>query len=231
MLLAVFIVTGLMGMTQEKIQILVLTLPAVLVAITFHEFAHAYVATKLGDDTPRMQNRVNLNPLSHIDPIGFVLLLFAGFGWGKPVRIEPRNFDRKYSQTGGEAIVAAAGPIMNFILAILFSIIYAAIYKFAGAFILTKYGAVIMIMLQCMIVTNIGLGIFNLIPLPPLDGSKVLVNFLPYNARRWFLEKETVFHIIFLVIWITGLTSYIVSPALEFLSSGMIKIAFAIFGL
>lgn len=85
-----------------------------------------------------MQNRVNLNPLSHIDPIGFALLLFAGFGWGKPVKINPKNFDRKYSITGGEAIVAVAGPIMNFLLAIIFSLIYVALYKFANEFIMTE---------------------------------------------------------------------------------------------
>lgn len=82
-----------------------------------------------------------------------------------------------------------------------------------------------------MIITNLGLGIFNLIPLPPLDGSKVLVNFLPYNARRWFLEKETVFYIIFLVIWITGLAGYIVSPILNVVYKGLTSITMAMFGL
>ena len=138
LLLAVFIITGLMGMTRESMLSLLLTLPAVLIAITFHEFAHAFAATKLGDDTPRMQGRLNLNPLSHIDPIGFVLLLFAGFGWGKPVQINPRNFDRRYSMEAGEAIVSFAGPLMNFILAIIFALIYAAVYKFAPLFIITE---------------------------------------------------------------------------------------------
>lgn len=82
-----------------------------------------------------------------------------------------------------------------------------------------------------MVITNIGLGIFNLIPLPPLDGSKVLVNFLPYNARRWFVEKETIFHILFLIIWITGLAGYIISPALDFMYKGITSITLAIFGL
>lgn len=86
-------------------------------------------------------------------------------------------------------------------------------------------------MLSYMIITNLGLGIFNLIPLPPLDGSKVLVNFLPYNARRWFLEKETVFYIIFLVIWITGLAGYIVSPILNVVYKGLTSITMAMFGL
>lgn len=86
-------------------------------------------------------------------------------------------------------------------------------------------------MLSYAVITNLGLGIFNLIPLPPLDGSKVLINFLPYNGRRWFLERETIFHIIFLIIWITGLTGYIVTPVLNFMYKGLTSIILTIFGL
>ena len=108
----------------RNIESIILALPGVIVAMTFHEFAHAYVATKLGDDTPRLQGRLNLNPMSHIDPIGLISLALLGFGWGKPVQINPRNFDGKYSLSKAEAMVAAAGPIMNFILALVFIIIY-----------------------------------------------------------------------------------------------------------
>lgn len=137
-LLIVIVLMNLMSMSQLEWLALLLTLPGVLIAITFHEYAHAWAATKLGDDTPESQGRLNLNPLSHIDPVGFILLLFAGFGWGKPVQINPRNFDRKYSLTAGEAIVAAAGPIMNFILAIVFTFVYCAIYKFAYSFVASE---------------------------------------------------------------------------------------------
>ena len=102
---------------------LILTIPAVLIAITFHEFAHAFAADKLGDDTPRRQGRLTLNPLAHLDPIGSILLLFAGFGWGKPVEIDSRNFTRKISQSAGDAIVSIAGPLMNIILAFVFTLI------------------------------------------------------------------------------------------------------------
>ncbi len=231
LLLIVLVLMSLMSMTQLEWIALLLTLPGVLIAITFHEFAHAFAATKLGDDTPGMQGRLNLNPLTHIDPIGFALLLFAGFGWGKPVQINPRNFNRKYSQTAGEAIVAAAGPIMNFILAILFSLIYCAIFKFANSFVLTEVGYFITAAVQYAIIVNLGLGIFNLIPLPPLDGSKILVNFLSYNGKQWIYEHEQIFYIIFLVLWITGLAGYVISPVLNFLYSGLIHIAMAIFGL
>ncbi len=231
LILIVLILMNLMSMSQLEWLVLLLTLPGVLIAITFHEFAHAYAATKLGDDTPSMQGRLNLNPLSHIDPIGFALLLFARFGWGKPVAINPRNFDRKYSQTAGEAIVAAAGPIMNFIIAIVLSLVYCAIFKFANSFVLTQVGYIVVTVIQYTIIVNLGLGVFNLIPLPPLDGSKILVNFLSYNGKQWIYEHEQIFYIIFLVLWITGLAGYIISPVLNFLYGGLIHIGMAIFGL
>ena len=147
-----------------------LTLPGVIIAITFHEFAHAYAADKLGDYTPRSQGRLNLNPLSHVDPVGFILLLLAGFGWGKPVQINPRNFDNKVSLRAGEAIVSFAGPLMNFLLAIVFMIFTVALQYFAPN---TTIFNVLYDVCSYTCVINIGLGIFNLIPLPPLDGSKI----------------------------------------------------------
>ena len=95
--LVIILVLWLISAGTAGILDLVLTMPAVLIALTFHEFAHAYIAYKLGDDTPKYQGRINLNPLSHIDPVGFVFLIVAGFGWGKPVQIDPRNFNGKYS--------------------------------------------------------------------------------------------------------------------------------------
>ena len=109
---------------------LLLSAPGVLIAITFHEFAHGYAAYKLGDNTAKNEGRLSLNPLDHLDPIGTLMLLVAGFGWGKPVHVNPRNYTRKMSMEKGEAIVSLAGPLMNFILAIIFTFIYYAIYKF-----------------------------------------------------------------------------------------------------
>ena len=103
---------------------LLASIPGVLIAITFHEFAHGFVAYKLGDNTAKNEGRLSLNPLDHLDPIGSLMLLFAGFGWGKPVHVNPRNYTRKISMEKGEAIVSAAGPIMNFLLAIIFTLIY-----------------------------------------------------------------------------------------------------------
>ena len=217
---------------QFSIIDLLLTLPGVLVAITFHEFAHAYAADKLGDDTPRMQGRLNLNPLSHIDPFGFFMLVFAHIGWGKPVEINPRNFDRKISMSAAEAIVAFAGPLMNFILAIVFTIIFYAVTTFAGVgFLYSTVGEVIATMLSYTIIVNVGLGVFNLIPLPPLDGSKILKNVLPYKARYWIESHEYFFYIVFLVIWITDLASLIINPIINAIISGLSFAIGGIFGL
>ena len=215
-LLAALVLMSLMSYSSFDLLALLLTLPAVIIAITFHEFAHAYAADKLGDDTPRMQGRLNLNPMSHLDPVGFMLLMFAGFGWGKPVQINPRNFNRNVRMDKGEAIVSIAGPLMNFILAIVSAIILGAIYMFAPAsFLMNTVGNIIYILLQELVIINIGLGVFNLIPLPPLDGSKIFINFMPYNWRRWIIEHSHIFYYIFLAIWLTGLTSVIISPIIN----------------
>ena len=231
--LAVFILTNvgqLLSDTNALLSLL-LTLPAVLIAITFHEFAHAFAADKLGDDTARRQGRLNLNPLSHIDPIGMVMLIFAGFGWGKPVEINPRNFNRNIKMPVAEAIVAAAGPIMNFILAIIFCVIYVAIMKFAPMFVFTQIGGIVIILLRVCISINIGLGIFNLIPLPPLDGSKILAAFLPYSAKNWLEKYYNIFYIVFVVIWVTGIAGNIISPIISAVDKGLIYLITKLFGM
>lgn len=230
-ILAIMVIMGLRGMSGSYLLGLLLTLPGVIIAITFHEFAHAYAAYKLGDDTPRMQGRLNLNPLSHMDPIGFVLLIFAHIGWGKPVQINPRNFDRKYSMSAGEAIVSVAGPVMNFVLALVFTIIYFVILKFVPGIILTQWGGVIITILTSTIVVNVGLGVFNLIPLPPLDGSKIFRNFMSYNVKEWLDRYERVFYIIFLVLWITGLAGEIISPIIGYIANGLVSLVGMLFGM
>ena len=213
-ILAVFIISSVVEniSSEDFLLRLVLTLPAVLIAITFHEYAHAWAADKLGDDTPREQGRLTLNPLAHLDPIGSVLLVFAGFGWGKPVQVNPRNYTRDMSMTKADALVSFAGPAMNFILAIVFMILYYAIITFSTAFALSEIGQIVVTLIRITVTINIGLGIFNLIPLPPLDGSKILNHFLPYNARAWFEQNEMYFYFGFLLIWMTGLAGTIISP-------------------
>ncbi len=160
------------------------------------------------------------------------MLLFAGFGWGKPVHVNPTQYTRKMSMEKGEAIVSVAGPVTNIVLAFLLAIIYGAIIKFSGiAFIYSTVGKIIIQMIGAAIAINIGLGVFNLIPLPPLDGSKVIMPFLPYNAKQWFRNNEQIFYIIFVVIWITGITSIIISPAINWISTGIMTVTQMIFGL
>ena len=231
-LLGALVLMSLISYSSFDLLALLLTLPAVIVAITFHEYAHAFAADKLGDDTPRMQGRLNLNPMSHIDPVGFILLMFAGFGWGKPVQINPRNFNRNVRRDKGEAIVSIAGPLMNFIIAIVSAIVLGAIYMFAPAsFLMNTVGNVIYILLQELVVINIGLGVFNLIPLPPLDGSKIFINFMPYNWRKWIIEHSPIFYYIFLAIWLTGLAGIIIAPIINLLYSGLMNGVLAIFRL
>ena len=211
---------------------LLISIPGVLIAITFHEFAHAFVADKLGDDTARREGRLSLNPKDHIDPIGGLLLLVAGFGWGKPVHVDPRNYTRKMSMEKGEALVSIAGPIMNFIIAFLFAIIFCAIYKFASyGFLISTVGTAVLSIVAGVVSVNIGLGVFNLIPLPPLDGSKVLIPFLPYKAKMWFINNENIFYIVFVLIWITGLATTIISPAMQAISNAILDLARMIFGI
>ena len=233
-IIAVMIISGAYRYLSNTASLiaLLLTIPGVLIAITFHEFAHAFAADKLGDDTPRNQGRLTLNPLGHLDPIGSIMLLFAGFGWGKPVEVNPRNYDRRFSMDKADAIVSIAGPLMNFFLAIIFTIIYCAIYKFANeVFILSQVGQIIISMISITIAINVGLGVFNLIPLPPLDGSKVIKPFLPYNARQWFENNEKIFEMIFVALWIIGILGKIISPIISIILSGLLKLGVMIFGI
>lgn len=226
-----FVILGVMVLMNvllggRSIEGIILAIPGVIVAMTFHEFAHAWMATKLGDDTPRLQGRLNLNPMSHIDPVGIICLVLLGFGWGKPVQINSRNFDGKYSLSKAEAMVAAAGPIMNFIIAFIFLIIY-VIYGLSITTI-TSLTRIISSILISVISVNIGLGVFNLIPIYPLDGSKVLEHFLPYKAKEWMYNNQNILTIIvFFVIFFTDIMSYISGYVLY----GMMWIVDWIFGI
>ena len=209
---------------------LILSVPAVLLAITVHEFGHAFTAYKLGDDTPLRQGRLSLNPFDHVDPLGLAMLLFAHIGWGKPVQIDPRNYNRNISVEKADAIVSFAGPLMNFITAIIFALIYCAIVKFAGAvFVMSKIGIIIISIIIYIITMNIGLGVFNLIPLPPLDGSKIFLPILPHNAKSWFIEHEQTFYFIFLIIWITGIAGKLISPIIGWMTNQILGLAMTIF--
>lgn len=149
----------------------------ILVAITVHEFAHAWTADVMGDPTPRFAGRLTLNPIKHIDPIGFIMLLLVRFGWAKPVPINPYNFK---NPARGEMIVSLAGPLSNFLLAFL----AARLLRFLPYQI--SMNAVFQSIATDFILINIGLAVFNLLPIPPLDGSHILDKFLPEDIKQMF---------------------------------------------
>lgn len=149
-------------------------IPAVVIGLTVHEFSHAFAAFKLGDNTAREEGRMTLNPLKHIDWLGFFLIVILGFGWAKPVTFNPNNLKNKHRD---EIIIAIAGPVSNFILAIFFFIIARLFYSING-FYSTEFGfGIIQMIVMCGII-NFGLFVFNLIPIPPLDGSHLYLTYL-----------------------------------------------------
>lgn len=167
-----------------NISSILLGVPIVLIALTVHEFAHGFVSEKLGDPTPRYQGRLTLNPLAHLDLMGTVLMILTGFGWAKPVSINPNYYK---DRTKGMALVALAGPLANFIVAILAILIGAIISMlFNKAGISTEFIEIIM---SAAAWRNLCFMVFNLIPLPPLDGFKVAGMFIPkriyYNILRY----------------------------------------------
>ena len=148
--------------------------PAVLIGLTIHELAHAWVALKLGDDTPKLLGRVTLNPLKHIDLMGFVLLVVAGFGWGKPVLINRNNLKHPFRD---DVVIALSGPASNLLFAVALVLILRVLLVFDAIRSSSVFGTVITAFLV-FISINVSLGLFNLLPIPPLDGSHLLVNLL-----------------------------------------------------
>ena len=164
--------------------------------IPIHEFAHAWAATKLGDDTPRYQGRLTLNPLAHLDPIGSLGILLCGFGWGKPVQVNPIRF-KKYRK--GMMLTAAAGPISNLILAYIFMILY----KVARAGLYSSGSEALMwltFIINYVVIINIGLAVFNLIPIYPLDGQKIISYFAPAKFNAFMDQYQFYISIGFLLL-------------------------------
>ena len=168
---------------------------ALIVAATVHEFAHAYVADRLGDPTARAQGRLTLNPLAHLDPLGTLLILLAGFGWAKPVQINPANF-RDWRRDS--IIVAAAGPLANITLLFVLGVPYKLGLLESGPLGATTISRLMLIMIQI----NAMLAVFNLIPVPPLDGSKILMGLLPPEQAVSYarIQPYGVFILLFLVL-------------------------------
>ena len=191
------------------------TLPALLFCLSVHEFAHAYTAYKLGDRTQKAMGRLTLNPFSHIDIAGFICIALFGFGWGKPVMIDDRNFKNK---AAGNALTAFAGPCSNIIMAILFTIIL-KILLITGVILPTINSVVGSIILNMLILTiqfNVVFAIFNLIEITQFYGSRILYFFFPVKGREYMYKIEQYSFIIVLVILVTGIGSKLVSPIVNF---------------
>jgi Zn-dependent protease len=184
---------------------------AVILGITFHEFSHAAVATLQGDQTARSQGRLTLNPISHLDPLGSIALVVAGFGWGRPVPFSLMHLRNRW----GAALVGLAGPAANFVLAlaaaVALRVLYADVLGFEVNFSVR--------LLEMLVVFNVILGVFNLLPIPPLDGSRLLSIFLPPSRQNivFFLDQYGIFLLLGLLILAPGLLTPVFQGITRFL--------------
>jgi Zn-dependent protease len=183
-----------MNLSAQDIRWIITYVFVLLISVALHEFGHAIMADKLGDDTPRRQGRVTLNPLAHADPVGTLLLPLigsvygaatghgGGFGWGKPVQWQPHRISRKWSMTTAKILVAVAGPAMNLLLGTVIIVVHTALL---GQHAIDPVGKLSQVLLFAA-VTNYVLLFFNLLPVPPLDGGHVAQSFVPYRYRDQF---------------------------------------------
>lgn len=196
--------------------------PIVLIALTFHEFSHGFVSTKLGDPTPRLTGRMTLNPLAHLDPVGTILMILTGFGWAKPVQIDPRYYRKP---KWGMALTALAGPLSNLLLAfaamLLYTLIFVVSYK-TGLFAesLSAIAGFFLTFAQ----VNLCFMVFNLIPIPPLDGSRVLGLFLSERAYFKLQRFERYSMILIIVLSLFNVFSRIIGTGVSVVLGGIIDI-------
>ena len=199
---------------------------AILVCNTFHELAHGLAAYKLGDNTAREQGRLSLSPMVHIDPIGLLCLFVAGIGWGKPVSVNPGRFRMKNKKLG-LAITAAAGPLTNFLLAFLCLLIMHPVMIYFH----NSYATALMDFLSSITLLSIGLGVFNLIPIPPLDGSKILMLVMPNSVIQWVWRNEGYIRFGFLILVFFNRFTTLIMTGMYFVYSTMYGWVFALYRL
>jgi Zn-dependent protease len=196
---------------HRTIQQIILLTPPFLLALTFHELAHGYVAWRLGDPTARNAGRLTMNPLKHLDPLGVIAFVIMKIGWAKPVPIDPRYFKDPQK---GMLLVALPGPGANVLLAIASAILVQVLIRLPiiRMFILQPLAG----MLVASVWINIMLAVFNCLPIPPLDGSKVLMGILPLEAARTYARLEPFGFIILLALFYTGIIPRIIGPIISF---------------
>jgi len=193
---------------------IVIMLPGIVIGLSFHEFAHALVAYKLGDDTPKIQGRVTINPLAHIDPIGLLAILLIRFGWGKPVEIYPPNFKHRRRDT---ILVGLAGVMMNLFIAIFFTLGLKLLLTIVGVnFFIAGMGNSIFMMIYYIIFINLMLMIFNLLPVPPLDGFSVITEVFNLRKSEFYYWVSNKGFLILMVLIIFNITGLVLTPAINF---------------
>ncbi|MBM6869600.1 site-2 protease family protein [Pseudoflavonifractor phocaeensis] len=211
---------------------LLIQVAAVLLCLTVHETCHGLAALALGDPTAKRQHRLSLNPLRHLDPLGTLMMLVAGFGWAKPVMIDPRYFK---NPKAGMAVTALAGPVSNFLLALAALLVRGVVL---AAYVLSEgsglLGGVISF-LETVAVLSVGLGLFNLIPFPPLDGSKVAEAFLPDRIYFQILRYERWGMVVLVLVLWTGLLDVPLAAAQQWVLQWLVQVGnlpyFALMGL
>jgi len=210
---------------------ILLSLPIVLLSLSMHEMAHGYIASKLGDPTAKNLGRVTLNPIKHLDPIGFICMVLFGIGWANPVPINSRYFKKPRRDM---ALSAAAGHISNIILAIIFAVLLKLTYSFLVPAVLTDPSESSFLILEILISflllgvrLNITLAVFNLIPIPPFDGSRILYVFLPPKYYFGVMKYERYIAIGIMLLLFLG----VLDPAISFVSSTIMKLIFLPLGL
>jgi Zn-dependent protease len=206
---------------QFDFQRLLLTLPGIIIGLTLHEFMHAYAAYRCGDDTSRELGRLTLNPLKHIDPLGLIFIIFAGFGWAKPVMF---NDEKLRNPKRDIVLIALAGPLANVVIAVVSSVLFVVFIRVvppAGG-----YDTVLNIILNCIFI-NWGLFVFNMIPIPPLDGSHVIFHSIRHKPELYNKIYRYGTLALFAIIFIEGRTNIHIlpiSPIVNFCGEGVLKL-------
>lgn len=212
----IFLVVLLFGMNIVRggfdLMGMLVSLPGIIIGLSFHEFAHGAVSYALGDPTPKMQGRLTISPLAHIDPIGFLALMFAGFGWGVPVQVDPRYYKHRRRD---EFLVSIAGVTMNLILAVLFSLLIRVLFMANFAWLSGEVGTILIEMLIQVVVINLVLMVFNLIPVPPLDGFGLVTEVFNLRKYDWYWKVYDYGFPILMLLIIFDVTDLILSPAVN----------------